>query len=176
MTLIDIKKLALAQMGEEADDAALDEWGVLLNAYINEAYMQICRHKKQKFAEQTLGFNEGRLPISDLEREATVILDVTDSQGAKMAFDVLADIIFLADKRTQDGKVQYLYLPQKLMQDTDAPDLAEQDCALLADFATYRALSLGNPTRQKRADFFLMRYLTGYSDNKAKQTHLVNKY
>ena len=176
MTLLDIKKLALAQMGEETDEEALEEFGVLLNAYINEAYMQICRHKKQKFAEQSIGFAEGRLPISTLEEEATVILDVTDGQGAKMPFDVLADIIFLADKRSQNCKVQYLYLPQKLVQDADTPDLAEQDCALLADFATYRALSLGNPTRQKRADFFLMRYLTGYSDNKAKQTHLVNKY
>ena len=176
MTLLDMKKLVLAQMGEDAGQDEMDEYGELLGAYINEAYMQICRHKKQKFAEQTLSFSEGRTALSNLTWQATVILSVTDDNDANLAFDVLADMIFLSGGASGIYTVQYLYLPERLSLDTDSPDLREQDCMLLCDFATYRALSLGNPTRQKRAEFFLMRYLSGYSDQKAKQMHLVNKY
>lgn len=176
MTLLDIKKLALAQMGEDTGEAELGEYGALLCAYINEAYMQVCRHKKQKFAEQALAFAEGRAEVAALTNQATVILSIADENGGKMAFEVLADMIFLPGELTGTYTVQYLYLPGKLSEDTESPDLAEQDCGLLADFATYRALSLGNPTRQKRAEFFLMRYLSGYSDQKAKQTQLTNKY
>ena len=176
MTLLDLEKLVLAQMGEDAGAEELAEYGDLLCTYINEAYMQVCRHKKQKFTEQSLSFTQGRAQTFELEKEATVILSISDENGTKLAFDVLADTIFLPGKLNGDYTVQYLYLPEKLTEVTDSPDLVEQDCVLLADFATYRALSLGNPTRQKRAEFFLMRYLSGYSDQKAKQTHLTNKY
>ena len=176
MTLLEMKKLALAQMGEDTGDAELVEFGSLLNAYINEAYMQVCRHKKQKLAEEMVNFANGKAQLADLEKQATVILSISDEGETKVSFDVQADFIFIPDGAEGDFLVQYLYLPEKLTEDDDKPDLAENDCVLLCDFATYRMLSLGNPTRQKRAEFFLMRYLTGYSDQKAKQTHLVNKY
>ncbi len=176
MTLLDMKKLALAQMGEDTGAEELDEYGELLKAYINEAYMQVCRHKKQKFNEETLEFTDGRAPLSGLAKQATVILSVADENDSKLSFDVLADRVFLSGGVSGTYTVQYLYLPGTLETDSDEPDLPDQDCMLLTDFATYRTLSLGNPTRQKRAEFFLMRYLSGYSDQKAKQTHLTNKY
>ena len=176
MTLLEMKTLALAQMGEDAGEAELAEYGLLLSAYINEAYMQVCRHKKQKLAEDTLTFVNGKAQIADLSKQATVILSLSDESETKAAFDVQADFIFIPNGAAGEFLVQYLYLPEKLTEDDDKPELAENDCVLLCDFATYRLLSLGNPTRQKRAEFFLMRYLTGYSDQKAKQTHLVNKY
>ncbi len=176
MTLLEMKKLALAQMGEDTGEDELAEYGELLSAYLNEAYMQICRHKKHKFAEETLTFEDGRAPLGSLTKQATAIISVADDNGSKLSFDVLADWIFLSGEVSGAYIVQYLYLPEKLADDGDSPDLADSDCMLLTDFATYRALSLGNPTRQKRAEFFLMRYLSGYADQKAKQTHLVNKY
>ncbi|MEX1308687.1 MAG: hypothetical protein AB1Z19_09175, partial [Eubacteriales bacterium] len=139
MTLLDMKKLVLAQMGEDTGQPELDEYGELIGAYINEAYMQVCRHKKQKFAEQTLSFAEGRALLSTLTQQAIVILSVTDENDAKLAFDVLADMIFLPGDISGTYTVQYLYLPERLTQDTDTPDLAEQDCMLLCDFATYRS-------------------------------------
>jgi hypothetical protein len=176
MTLIDIVKLALSQMGEDTGVSETDEYGTLLTAYINEAYLEICREKKHKFSTETLAFLEGRADISSLSKDAVSILEIKSDFGAKVYFEIVADKIFLIGSEDSDYTVEYLYLPERLSEDTDEPDIKESECYLLADFATYRGLSLGSPSRQKRAEFFLMRYLSGYSSLGTRRNKIVNKF
>jgi len=176
MTLLDMEKLALLQMGEDTDAAALAEYGTVLCAYINEAYMDICRNKKQKYAEEVLSFTDARAALDGLTRDVVTVLNVQSEDSVAMSFEVLADKLFLNGGEDGDYTVCYLYLPTRLADDTDTPDVPEQDCHLMADYATYRALALGNPARQKRAEFFLMRYLSGYAALNVGKTSIINKY
>jgi len=176
MTLLDIIKLTLSQMGEDSGTSEIEEYGSLLTAYINEAYMEICGEKKQKYHEENITFSDSRADISSLTKEAAVILGVKDENSSPVYFEIVADKIFVVGAESGDYTVEYLYLPERLSEDTDQPDIAERECYLLADFATYRGLSLGNPSRQKRAEFFLMRYLSGYSALGPRKSRIVNKY
>lgn len=176
MTLIDIVKLSLSQMGEDTGTSEIDEYGMLLIAYINEAYMEICREKKQKYFRENLDFSDFRADISSLSEDVFSILDIKSESGAKICFEIIGDKIFLIGNEEGEFIVEYLYLPERLSEDTDEPDLTERECYLLADFATYRGLALGSPSRQKRAEFFLMRYLSGYSSLGQRRNHIVNKY
>lgn len=176
MTLIHMIKLALAQMGEDSGANEIDEFRTLLTAYINEAYMEICQEKKQKFRQEGLLFSNGRAAISALARDAVRVLEVKNESECPLCFEVAADQIFIDHQDDVSCVVSYLYLPPLLSSDLDEPDMTERECHLLVDYATYRGLGLGDKDRQKRAEFFLMRYLSGYSALGSRHTRILNKY
>ena len=176
MTLINIMKLTLSQMGEDPGAAEISEYRTLLTAYINEAYQSICRDKKQKYTEDVMGFSDGRASLSSFNKEVFRIISIIDENGSKLPFQVAADQVFITPVSDGTCTVAYLYLPERLASDKDEPDLTDSDCYLLADYAAYRGLSLGGKDRQKRGEFFLMRYLSGLNALGNHQTQISNKF
>ena len=86
MTLIDIMKLTLSQMGEDPGAGEISEFRTLLTAYINEAYQAICRDKKQKYHEESIAFSDGRAQVDGLSKDAIRILEIKDENGRKFRF------------------------------------------------------------------------------------------
>ncbi len=176
MTLIDIMKLTLSQMGEDPGAGEISEFRTLLTAYINEAYQAICRDKKQKYHEELITFSDGRAQVDGLSKDAIRILEIKDENGCKIPFQVAADQIFISPAADGAYIAAYLYLPERLASDKDEPDLPERECYLLADYAAYRGLGLGGKDRQKRGEFFLMRYLSGLNALGSRQSQITNKF
>jgi len=176
MTLINMIKRVLLQMGEDAGANEVSEYRALITDYINEAYLEICREKKQKYRQETIEFSNGRISMSQLANDVVRIIEILDINDCMVPFEVVADQIFINEIENKVYKVSYLYLPVRIILDGDIPDISESECNLLVDFATYRGLGLGDKDRQKRAEFFLMRYLSGYSALGARHGRMTNKY
>ena len=157
MTLADLRLLALQQYGLEPEDLPDVQPG--LDIYLNEGYHNMeSRAYKQRVTE-TFAVEEGSIPFTALKRLPTRILDARREDGVP----VLAWVD--EEKRCvlttlQEGTVtlRYRYLSRALEDPDDSPALPAIAHQALADWATWRLYTNGNPQKQNRGQSFRARY------------------
>lgn len=166
MTLLEIVEQALINLGEDPDAETVEEYkqGFGIAEHVNSGYMQVCeRDYRPCRVEQVALDEDGCFLPSALVYTVLFIEGVYPEgkagQGAPRAHYALPDSrVCVLNAKEETVDVVYRYLPDMLMNDTDAPLFPERFHDCLADYAAYRVMGTGSVIRQQRAQFFLQEF------------------
>ena len=160
MTFGQIKKRALEQAGESAEDIA--EYDGLLGAYVNEGYHELIRRAYKPKAKVMLPMEEesGSIAADMIPR----LIEVTRVcvRGRSIPFiageqRIVPERGMLASQE-HEAEVTYVHDEPELMQEKDAPRLPLWTHGALADYATWRFCMNGGAAQRSRAEFYFLRF------------------
>ena len=159
MTLDELRRRAVEQFGLEAEDIA--ETQPNLDGYINEGYrdMQLRAYKPRLTVEHVTA-QDGRVPFSALRFTPLSVPTASMGSEALAAWvDEETQCIRVPEaQEEQEFTLRYRYLFRVLEDGEDRPRVPEWTHSALADWATWRMYTNGNPQKQNRGQAFRARY------------------
>ncbi|MDO4567751.1 MAG: hypothetical protein Q4B99_02195 [Clostridia bacterium] len=156
MTLSEIIKSALSQLGMPTDAAAVALHGDRLKGYANDAVQDIAAAVKPSRCEYAAA-SEGRIDLSGLER-ACVKLTSVRQDGRELEFCAGGDDSVLV-AASGECELRYVYAPAELKADGDAPELPEHTHWLIPLYVVARERMAADTANQQGAEPYMNVYL-----------------
>lgn len=158
MTLAQIYRLALRQLGEDPADIA--EYTDLFAVYVNQGYqIAVNQYLKPKEVIPMRTDDKGDAYIDGMG--IVRIIALKDENGQEVYTQMSEDGTTLrTDRKKADLTAVCVVSYPEMAADTDEPRLPKSAHAALADYICYKYLSTGNMAKQSRAQHFRSEFYT----------------
>ena len=158
MTLAQIYRLALRQLGE--DPADVSEYSDLFAVYANQGYkIAVEQYVKPKETMLLRTDDSGDAYIDGMD--IVRVISLKDESGQEVYAQMREDGTALhTQRRNADLTAVCVVSYPELEEDTDEPRLPKSAHAALADYICYKYLSTGNMAKQSRAQHFRSEFYT----------------
>lgn len=154
MTVGEIMKAALLQLGEDAED--IGEFRELFLLYLNEGYA-ICINEYLKPREKRILRTDANGMAGN--GGALRVIRVTDERGRTVKHRITMDGRgIITEKKNAELTADCQVTKPILMEDTDEPSMPENAQLALTDYICARQLGNGNLAQQKRAAVYEARF------------------
>lgn len=174
MTLAQIMKLALRQLGE--DEADIDEYAELFREYANMGYRIAVRDYLKPRETYTLYTdNDGRTSIEGMD--VVRVIELRSAYGNRLQYELEPDGYTLRTPVTRaDVTAVCEVMYPGLQGDMDTPRLPESAHMALVDYICYCHLSNGNMAKQSRAQFYQGRFYSAMREIPTQGGRTVTDY
>lgn len=159
MTLANIIRQALIELGRGVDAQSTEAWREKLTLFANDAVQDLCSELKLRRVD-TVEAKDGKFSLSDLSHGCLKIVEVKKN-GSSVTFtqaDTSKDVNVSSDGELE---VEYRYAPKELRNDVDEPSIPKHLHRLIVAYAVFREHSTADPTMQRRSDTFFQIYEEG---------------
>ena len=159
MTLANIIRRALIELGRSTDAQATEAWREKLTMFANDAVQDLCEYLELRRVD-TVEAKDGKFLLSDLTHGCLKVIDVQQNGGA-VSFtqsDASASVDVSSDGEIS---VEYRYAPMEMKNDVDTPEVPEYLHRLIVSYVVFREHLTADPTMQRRSDAFYQLYETG---------------
>ena len=159
MNLEALRARTLAQVGAEAEELA--ELQPQVDDYINEGYRDMLLRAYKPRRTESVCAQDGRVAFSALKGVPIGGVGAFVPGLYSLTVWIDEDEKCVRVPAAPDGcvlAVRYRYLPRALSDAEDTPIMPEWTHNALADWATWRLYTNGNPHRQNRGQAFRARY------------------
>lgn len=159
MTLANIIRRALIELGRGTDAQSTEAFREKLTLFANDAVQDLCEYLELRRTDEVEA-KDGVFIVSDLPYGCLKVVDVRQN-GNAITFTQGSNSEKIAVTADGNIEVEYRYAPQELKDDIDVPSIPEHLHRLIVSYVVHREHMTADPTMQRRSDAFYRLYEEG---------------
>ena len=159
MTLANIIRRSLIELGRGTDAQSTNAWQEKLTMFANDAVQDLVEYLELRKTDKVTA-QDNVIKLGDLSSECIKVVEVR--QGDKpIVFETADASDEIRVKAEGEVDVEYRYAPKEMKDDVAKPDIPEYLQRLIVSYVVYREHLTADPTMQRRADAFYRLYEEG---------------
>lgn len=175
MTVLEIIKTTLSNLGEDTDSASVDEFSKDIIMYINDA-QRVLSLKFPVVTDIRLAAKNGFIPFQDFKNQIIKILCICNDEERKMFFEIRTEGVYIKGAKDEEFNISYTTPVKPLSSHSDIPALPCHTHNALADYATYRLLIRGGGESQGKAQAYYANFMAVCNNGNVAFNSIMNKY